>query len=250
MTLRRDFFKIQNIMVYYGSGYVEELKVFDAVIIEPKGHTQEEILALREAGVIVLAYFSIMELPAYHEDFESLQTDFLWVNQQPIINKTFNTYYMNLNSPGWKAHLLNQADLLLQEQGYDGLFLDTVGDLENPLLEGRVKLEQIHAYIELLKMIRERNSRCLFVQNNGIEHVASYSRDYLDGVCWENPSFEKQHKAWSDMILNKLKTYQKKYYIRVLLLTDGSVDIKYMIKIAKRNKMGYSIAKRDYLGIQ
>lgn len=249
MNKRNDFLKINNFIVYYGTGRVDRLKKADAVIIEPKGHTQKDIHILKEAGVLVLAYLSVVELPADHEDFQSFQKHFLQVNRQPVINKNFNTYYMDGMSSGWKMHLHTQADRLLQDQEYDGLFLDTVGDLENPILGSSIMFEQIHAYINFLKALREKRPQCLLVQNNGIEHVASYSKEYIDGICWENPSFVKKDKKWSEMILEKLIILQKEHHVKALLLIDREHDTKKVIKKAKKYKMVCSIAKKDYLEV-
>lgn len=246
----REFFKIRNFTVYYGFGQMEKLKGFDAVILEPKGHKKEEITALKQAGAFVLAYYSVVELPYYHENFESLKTDVLQMNGKPVINKSFDTYYMNLKGVVWKTYLQDHAHSLLQDQGYDGLFLDTAGDLEDPVLNDDVITEQIRAYMEMLQSIRERFPQCILVQNNGIEHVAVFSKKYLNGICWENPSFDQRDKHWSKMILQKLKVYNKENHMKVLLLSDGGTDEKRMMKTAKRNKMLYCLTEKDYLGIQ
>lgn len=244
--MERDFNKIKNFAVYYGTGCIEQLAEFDVVIIEPAGHTPKEVKTLKEAGVFVLAYLSVVELPSCHESFISFQEDLLMINHAPVTNETFNTRYMNLQSPGWMAHLWNQANRYMAEQGYDGLFLDTVGNLENPVIPPGVMFEQLKAYINFLEMLKKRYPGCLLLQNNGMERLASYSKEFIDGICWENPSFDKEEKIWSKKILKKLIVLKKEHKVKVFLLTEDGNKVEVIKRIAYKYNYLYYYSSGNY----
>ena len=93
---------------------------------------REDIAALKKLGVVVVGYLTV------GEDDELRQADgsgpggfaswYLDENHdgQPDQNGIWKSYYANANDPAWRADRVREARRLVGEDGYDGIFLDTL----------------------------------------------------------------------------------------------------------------------------
>lgn len=154
-------------------------------VLEPRGWTREALRALKARGVRVLAYLSGLEMA----DWEMSQTgirleDCLRVRDQEVwFRPEFNTFVADPRSPRWRRHLDARVRDLVTG-GWDGIFLDGLGDLEDP-----VAAEQlgwlVPATASLVQELRQRLGSRLLIMNNGIWSVLPWVGAQLDGVCWE-----------------------------------------------------------------
>ena len=131
MTNRERFDNAGSFTVYYGRNHPEELKRFDIAVIEPMAWNRASILELKQNGVLVIAYISILEAHPEQLGLALPKEDILQVDGEFIRNEEFNTYYADLQSEKWRSHLYGKARMYLTEYGCDGLFLDTIGNLED-----------------------------------------------------------------------------------------------------------------------
>ncbi len=133
---------------YYGSGKVAELSHYDVVILHSPQMAVQDIAALKDLGVVTIGYISVGEddeqrvgdgtgpanLASWYFDRDD--------DGQPDKNKIWNSWYANTNDPKWRADRVKEAKRLVEEEGYDGIFLDTIdtAQLYPEGAEGMVKL--------------------------------------------------------------------------------------------------------------
>lgn len=228
MNNRRQFFQdARSFIVYYGNGQLDKLANYDIAIIEPTAYSAIEVQALKATGTLVLGYVTVMELGSFHDMYSHLKDqDFLRINGEKYYKQKFQTYLLDLKSKHWQGLLQHHIGKLLMHEGYDGVFLDTIGDVEDPAIP---PVESELQIMEAEKMVRHYRSifpQHVFVQNNGLERLCQYTAKYLDGVCWENPLFTDKHSEdWCQSIMNRILSYKEQFGLRALFLHE-SLEIK------------------------
>lgn len=242
--------KISQYAVYYGYGHHEALSYNDMVIVEPKAQDLASLKVLRQYGAQVLAYVSVMEV-SKEEAAELLLEDrdlIVTSDGTPEVN-SYGNYKVDFRSDKWHQHLISQITKLCKTYQYDGLFLDTVGNLESAHIIARYNYELHKAYRALLKEIREIFPDILIIQNNGLDTVFQHARDQIDGVCWENPPIGSlQSVLWVTMTKRKLMEYGKNHpAFLVMILEEGDETLTKTQKFAHKNGWLYYRANHDYL---
>jgi len=224
---KKKLAKATNYRLYYGYGQEEELARYDLAIVEQAGQTPNSLKKIKESDTLVLAYLSVMEIAVSAPEFQQLKkADFLEDGKEQYINKEYGTYLVDLRSPSWKRLLFRKIENLFSD-GYDGLFLDTIGDVEFPDIPSYLRDIQIIAAVQLLQEIRKRFPEHLLLQNNGLEKLCLYTGSILDGICWENPPFaRRESQAWVNGIINRLHYLQAGFGLKVLILIEGKQDKK------------------------
>lgn len=232
--------KTQNFALYYGRGKAEILSRYDIAIVEPAGQSAEDIKRMRDSGTLVLAYLSVMEIADYAEEFRLLKKDdFLHINGTILRNEEYDTYMLDLRSLRWRQ-LLYQKVSKLSVLGYDGLFLDTIGDIENPAISSTIRDELIMAAVDILTEIKTNFSEQILVQNSGIEKLCLFTAGILDGICWENPPFGlKTNKSWIGKMLDRLEKMQQELNLKVLILIEEDSEINRISEAKKAQKRGF-----------
>lgn len=240
---RHDFKNIKNFSLYYGIGNSEELSKYDLTIVEPLGQNEISIKKMQDKGTLVIAYVSVVEI---FEDFPSYKflrdEDFLKIDNKRVRNKEFNTYLINLKSKRWISILMHHIGNLILNNNYDGIFLDTIADVEFDLFDEELQESLICGAVELITKIRELYEDIIIIQNNGVSKLIESTFEIIDGVCWENPNlWDVNNSDWIEYITGKLSTLCKNE-MKVLLLYEekGYIaqefnKINYVEKIAKIN---------------
>ena len=215
-----------NYALYYGYGQVKELSRFDLMIVEPKGYTNQEFQQLKDSKKVVFTYLSLFEITPTDPIFQELtDDDFLSVDGQLLRNEAFGTYLVNLRSKKWMRHLLGSINHQLKDLSADGLFLDTIGDLENPVIPVAMKKIQLEATKNFLHVFKLLYPTHLLIQNNGLETVCLETAPYIDGICWENPPLTLPgSKEWADQIVQRLTFLKNEFQLKVFLLLEETVE--------------------------
>jgi hypothetical protein len=236
MNARRKLCQASNFALYYGVDRAEELSSFDVAIVEPKGQKPESIKALHEKGILVVSYLSAMEIHPSFAEYKLLdEEDFLKVNGKPLINKAYGTYIADLRSRRWNDMVYHAAGRLIYHSGFDGVFLDTIGDVEMPEIPEECREAQILSAVGMIARIRKLSDDCVIIQNNGLERLCEQTAEIIDGICWENPPFGRQESLeWTEAMLRKLKGLREKSGITVFLLVEDD-EIEIAKKIAREN---------------
>jgi hypothetical protein len=181
-SLRKDRLLVaRNYALYYGYGKAEILSRFDMVIIEPKGQTPQDFNRLRKMNTLIITYLSIVEVRPEEPIYQQLDDDdFLTINGKKVENKQFGTFLVNLQSDTWIQHVLKEVYQHFIISGSDGVFLDTIGDIDG--FPEEVRKTQLNALVNLLFVIKILYPTHLLIQNNGLEYVYLKTASYIDGV--------------------------------------------------------------------
>ena len=227
MLFRKAFADAQRFAVYYSPKQMEPLSTFDVVIIEPDFYELEDVRTLQHHHTLVVAYVSAMEMNESHPAWFSLWAeDFLrQANGDPVMQPAYDNSILNLASPHWRRRLLHHIGQLLTSRGYDGVLLDTIGDVEMPQIPE--PWVQIDAAAALVREIRTWFPDKLVVQNNGLEMLCARTSPYLDGIIWENPPVGvKESAKWVRAVSERLHQMEREHGVRILVLFDGKEDMK------------------------
>ncbi len=245
----------QNFVVYYGYGKEDELSVFDLVVVESQGQTRDSVRKLQDKGTLVLAYLSVMEIQSFALEYALLkEEDFLHglgEDGEKLTNEAYSTYLLDLSSARWQRLLLHRAGQLINS-GYDGFFLDTIGDIDTSLVPIAFHSSQLMGAASILKQLREAFPEHLLIQNNGLERLYKCTAMYLDGICWEiPPDYIGADENWVRQAWRRIDYLKKEIDLRVLLLLDrDSKEAGKMVRdIATENGYLFYRAPREYIEI-
>lgn len=254
--LRKDRWKrAQNYVLYYGHGKAESLSRYDVAIIEPKGATIDDIQYLKSQHTLVITYISIMEVHPTEPIFQQLRKeDFLIVNDSILQNKEFGTYLMNLQSQRVIQYLLQEVNHRFVTLDADGIFMDTIGDVERTDLPKKMLEEQLTAILNFLSVLRMLYPDHLLIQNNGLEQLCLQTAPYIDGICWENPPFTlPESQEWTSHILTRLVNLSTQWNLKILLLLEETIEKQRKAypkakTIAKHHGFLLYTAPKNYIG--
>lgn len=222
MDRKTRFSLAGNYALYYGSGKADLLAQYDIAIVEPSGHSVDSIQELISSGTLTIAYLSVMEIPPWSRDLGLLKaSDFIHLDGQPYINREFGNFWADLRSSRWVDLLLDRANYLMEEIGYDGLFLDTIGYVESRQLPDNVRKRLISAASKIVAKLRKRFPGRLLIQNCGLEELLKMTAVNLDGVCWENPPLNQPaSQEWASHIVGTLEWEKRNHDLQIFLLVE------------------------------
>lgn len=163
---------------------LEELAQFDWVVLEP-GHVEpQQVAFLARQGSQPFAYLSVGEIDDHQA---GQQAEVLAQASSAVRNEAWQSEVMDLGAQAWREHLLARA-AQLQEQGYAGLFLDTLDSFM--LLPPEQREAQRQALISLLRELHQRQPQLQLFFNRGFEVLGE-----LDGVA-AAVAVESIHAGW------------------------------------------------------
>lgn len=211
---------IKNFALYYGFEELEALAGFDLVILEPAAYSEADIRRIREGGAMTCGYLSVLETDNSFDFCHVESGDYLVVKGERRMNLAYSNWIMDPRSQHWAQIVLEMAERRVLAKGYDGVFLDTIADVEDPTLPKALVAQLVPATAFLIRRIRERFPRALLIQNSGINLLHRFTAPYLDGICWENFPLKWPEDYWSLNKLNELERLSRKIGLRVLLLAQ------------------------------
>ncbi len=215
----------RTFVVYYGYGPLQEIAGYDIAILEPAGWRAEDVQALGGRGVKRIAYLSALEATrATLARVGVPRQQLLHVGGEPWFRAPFDTYVVDPRSRPWRAHVVAQARRLVAE-GWDGVFLDSLGDVEDQVVQDRAGW-LLPAAADLVKEVRGAIGDRLILQNNGIFLLLPLVAQLIDGICWEG-SFEPDAAggAWVRMILEQIAQVVREEGITPMLLSEIGEDV-------------------------
>ena len=204
--------RIQSFLIYYGPASPEtkrRLKEADLAIIELQQWQPDEISDIRSSGTEVYGYLSVMETPDWNRKRTAAisSTDIMTENGKPIHFEQWNSVLMDLRSPGYRSLLLAELDEITESYNLNGVFLDTVGDIEDyvpPALQD----EMTAAYRSFLAVAGGRHTELKWLQNRGFKQLEQCS-GLLDGFLWEGLEADTLASDWSKHWMKALACHQK-----------------------------------------
>jgi hypothetical protein len=244
----------KNYALYYGYGKGKELSLFDIAIVDPKGLTIQELGRLKLSNTLIITYLSLLEVHPTEPIFQELSSeDFLLIDGKPLKNDAFGTYLVNLQSKKWINYLLKKINYHFNVLESDGLFIDTIGDLELNLIPFPLKEQQLNAALNFLSVVRLVYPHHLLIQNNGLEFVSSKTVSLIDGIFWENPPFTlPESQEWVEVIIRQLSMYKDQHNLKIFLLLEETIEKErksYLQarKIAKKHDFLLYYASENYV---
>lgn len=194
----------RSFVVYYGRGPLEGVDGYDIAILEPSGWTTPHHRHLQKDGVKTLAYLSALEVPPWRVPETGLQDeDFVMIGGERFLKQPFGNWLANPRSRRWKRYVVETARSLYQ-RGWDGLFLDTLGDVEDEQLSATWGW-LIPATAELVQLIRGAFPSRPLIVNNGLWRLVPLIAPLIDGVCWEgNLTTEQLKEPWAQAMIEFL----------------------------------------------
>jgi hypothetical protein len=208
----------RSFVVYYGKGPVAGLENFDIAILEPQGWTTPHLRSLQAERVSTLAYVSVLEVPHWRFAEAGLRDeDFVVIEGRPWIKEPFDNRLARPDSQNWRHYLEGHVNGLYRS-GWDGLFLDTLGDVEDEYLLANAGW-LVPATADLVRFIARNFPERPIIVNNGLWRVVPLIADYIHGVCWEGeltPDILKQ--PWAQAMIDFLgKTAQQRQWVNMML---------------------------------
>ncbi|MBU1614592.1 hypothetical protein KJ693_04685 [bacterium] len=235
----KAFLGIKNYACYYGQGRISDLAKYDLVILQPGNYSKEEIDFLKSNDTLVLGYLSIGEdHPLRKGDGEGPGGYASWYldhfsgegwkkavpDSFPDKHKGWVSYLVNPADPNWQDFVIKgQAREMIEELGFDGLFLDTLWyPPQYPEhIQGLIK----QGVIELTRGLKKAFTRNIIVANNGWVFLKELS-PYLDGIMYESFSSSGEKHSEDGLLwtgeqakkINLARGYPEKSKMPVLAL--------------------------------
>lgn len=172
--------KKENVLVCYGKLKPESIEGFTTVILESNHYTISEIQNFKTKNKRVFAYFSLGEVNENAPHYLALKAHTLGKNE------IWNSYYLDLKNEQTREIILQVIDSILKK-GFDGIFMD---NFDNYTSFGNQK-EQRSGIIALLKEIKSKYPKKLFLQNAGLELIPE-THQFICGVAFESVASDYQ----------------------------------------------------------
>nr|WP_277753212.1 endo alpha-1,4 polygalactosaminidase [Metabacillus mangrovi] len=200
---------------------MKQLSKYQMVIIEPVFYSAEQISLIQENGTLVYGYVNSMEADLWNKDLYSRfdDGDFYKRNGERIYIEEWNSYLMDMKSSHFREVLLDETEKQIVQKGLDGVFLDTVGNIDDRFSEDRdERTAQQDGLILLLKQLQKKEVS--IIQNWGLETVQR-TAPYIDGLMWENFEYKEiSSDDWSKEWMEKTRHLSRKYRFSVLTVSD------------------------------
>ncbi|TXC81592.1 endo alpha-1,4 polygalactosaminidase [Metabacillus litoralis] len=226
-------YDVKSFSIFYGNPTeqkVQELKKFDAVILEPTAFSKENITILQESDVKVFGYVSLMQLENWNEELKKhiADSDYAELNGERIYIEEWDTYVMDLRESHYRDALRWKIEKYVTANGLDGVFFDTVDDLDYYFHEDQETQQNMRSgYVSLLEELKSAYPELLILQNRGFDTLKAASKPYIDGVLWEGfEASDLQESEWAKTWLKYFKKEQLIGKVRVLTVVTDEESLK------------------------
>jgi endo-alpha-1,4-polygalactosaminidase (GH114 family)/sugar lactone lactonase YvrE len=209
--MHRGQSRLANIQTY-GTYYavpdiatLDRLSQLDVAIVQPNAINADQIRAIQITGKAI-SYLAIGEIGDSNTYYE---------NGRPVLgisirkahpewfvgkNPSFDSYFANPTSQGWRDFLVQQANFLINTKGFDGLFMDTVDTVDVFTPENKIAFkldtpvtfdEAKRGFIDIVKALRAVSSKTSLISNRGFtilldsENPGGGTQSLVDAVMYE-----------------------------------------------------------------
>jgi len=152
---------------------------YDMAILDPGSHPPFEGI---HGNCILIAYVSLGQAENYRAYWPKVKNESWIVKKDPHWS---GSYWVDVRNPRWRALVLYEIIPQIIEQGFDGIFmdtLDTAGALER--ISPTEYFGSVKAMVEFVKEIHETYPKLLLISNNGYEILPKIA-PYLNGFAVE-----------------------------------------------------------------
>jgi endo-alpha-1,4-polygalactosaminidase (GH114 family) len=223
---RRNLFDKENIpmkleenmsyKIYYGSmdeSIINDLLLYDMVIVEPLLISDKDLLKLQNAGVVVIGYQSMLEVGLWDKDIlNNLNSEDILIQQTENRGPTANP-----NSLHYKKLWISEYKKRIENRGFDGVFLDTIDHVT--LIDDKLRDEVILATINWIGELKMDFPEMLIIQNRGFDVFLQGSAAFIDGLLWENfDSSRIESEVYYEQLVLDTNVLSKKFGVRIMAL--------------------------------
>ncbi len=208
-----------SVAFYYGANPpVNSLSQFDRLILESENIRPSELSGLKQHGASTYAYLSIGEVGPQRTWKHLIKTE--WTTG---VNTAWNSTVMDMTHPGWQQFVLQRVELLLQ-QGYDGLFLDTMDSYQINSNNDATRAAQEEALATLIYQIKRNHPAIKLIANRGFE-VMDKIGTQLEAVAaeslysrWNNDqgSYQAVPEADRQWLYTKLSEVKSRFNLDII----------------------------------
>lgn len=251
--------KEKSTAVFYGANLPTNiLAQYSRIIVEPDNVKPKELLALQVNDSRVFAYVSIGEVNPSRKWYKKIKSE--WVLGD---NKIWDSKVMNLASLGWQDFLIDTVISKLWEEGYRGLFLDTMDSFYIFAKNTAQQEVQTKALTELMTKINKRYPDMRFISNRGFEVLESIGSP-LEAVVaeslyasWDNGKQIYSETSANDQewLLNKLNGIKNNLSVDIIIIDYAKTSDRAKAKLIadKITQQGFipwvSIPSLDLAGV-
>lgn len=181
---RQRFRDARSFYTYYGGGKVAELSRHDIAVLHTPMMASADVRRLSDLGVVTVGYISIGESSKLLDgDGSGPGGKASWYfdqdgNGEPDQNAIWKSWYANTNDPAWRANRVAEAKRLVEEYGFDGIFLDVLNVSE-------IYPESRPGMLQMIQDLRDALPYAVIVMNQGFDLVAE-SAPLVDGFMMES----------------------------------------------------------------
>ena len=247
-----------SVAFYYGANPpVSSLSQFDRLVLESENLKPSELRNLKQHGSDTYAYLSIGEVSSQRSWADLIKPE--WTMG---VNTEWNSTVMNMTNTGWHNFVLQRVDLLVQ-QGFDGLFLDTMDSHQLYAKDQASLASQQTALANLIQKIKLQHPSVKLISNRGFEVMNKIGK-HLEAVAaeslysrWNNGagSYQDVPEADRQWLQTKLTEAKNAHNIDVIAIdyvapADRSKARKVANKIASLGFIPWvANPSLDYVGI-
>lgn len=221
---------VRSWCLYYGgwaTNVVDRLAPYELVVVDPAalgGKADETIAALHARGCLVAGYLSCFEVAKWHRYLDRVKPE--W--RVKVDGKNWVPWGANeaasLAEPEWRALLVELMSTEVFDHGCDGVFMDTLADLDNPKLPEEERTRQLDGLGAFAAAYDAAYPDKFFIANWTLQRTLPVLAPHIDALCWEDfepKHFEGSASGWMKGIAKKLATESGKHPFRVLTLWNA-----------------------------
>lgn len=210
--------KIKSFGIYYNKlrdETINKLSKADVAIIEPRIVEVKEIDRIKAAATKVYGYISFVEQNKNNSSFKDLSEEcFYRPEGSKVSHDKWDSYFMDIRNPRYREFLMSEIQREIVDKKLDGIFIDTIGDIDDSSWDPNHKNSMRKSYIEFLKIIKGKFPSLAIIQNWGIYTAHNYSSKFIDGLMWENFSYDLlKNDKWSADRYREIEDMQIDFYI-------------------------------------
>ncbi|EPE63554.1 hypothetical protein L479_00053 [Exiguobacterium sp. S17] len=218
---------VASYKIYYDAptkSQIKKMQRYDLMIIEPVYYSAAQIKELKKYGTKVYGYINTMEADNWNTAFISQlnESDFFHRDGKRVHYAEWDSYLTDITSSHYQALLVAEVNKQIVDKGLDGVFLDTVGNIDNEhwqqpdvLAAQRLGMSQ---FMSTLKVMHPSLS---LIQNWGFGTLKHQTYAYVDGIMWESFNYGVISKdQWSKDRIQELRTLGTAHDIKTLTVSS------------------------------
>ncbi|NDL68707.1 endo alpha-1,4 polygalactosaminidase [Anaerotalea alkaliphila] len=241
-----------NFLVYYSvikSQDVRRITSYDLAIIDSLGVSNQILARLKASDTLLYSYVSVVSV----EKSDTLKTgmmeegDYLHINGERLYNTAYDCYYGDILSESYRNILLRIIKERVVDRGFDGVFFDTMDDIEH-LSDPKVRQAQFDGHLRLLEQIKELYPNLSIIQNRAFNFYEQGAARYLDGLLYEDLDYRSHSISdYSKETFDSLVSVAKEFDNVILAISNENREENHAFCIRHRWLYYYCPVSNNYL---